>query len=304
MDRLEVLVIGAGVIGRIYACRLARCGHQVTVLARGATSTHIAAEGITLHEGAEVSNAEVRVVDAANGERYDLIMIAVRYEQRAGAIESAARAAGGLVVPLFNNPLGLGPLRDRFGADRVVGVFPGVGGYLEADGSVRYHRIRQQPTTVARNHGREQAVVHALTDAGFAVAVTDDMDGWLATHAVFVVAVSAALERAGYSIARLTGDRAAMTSMVRAIRSGFDALRNRGITVSPAGLRIIFTRVPVTAAAWYWRRTLRGPLGSVAIVPHARATRNTEMAALRADVAKLIPRGAAPEFDRLVGPLG
>ncbi|MRH89790.1 hypothetical protein GFY24_20475 [Nocardia sp. SYP-A9097] len=244
----SVLVIGAGVIGRIYVGGLIRSGHDVTVLARGQTAVCLAAEGITLCDGAVVETVRPRVVDTAAGERYDLIVIAVRRDQSPGAIDVAATATGGLIVPMFNNPLGLGGLRERFGADRVVGAFPGVGGYRAADGTVRYLRIRRQPTTVGRNEGREQRLVRAFRAAGFPVALTSDMDAWLATHAVFVVALSAALEHADYSLSRLTGDKAAVRAMVHTVRDGFTALERRGITIQPPALRTIFTRVPLPAA--------------------------------------------------------
>ncbi|MFJ4654478.1 hypothetical protein ACIP5Y_24675 [Nocardia sp. NPDC088792] len=142
--------------------------------------------------------------------------------------------------------------------------------------------------------------MQVFSDAGCSTSVVEDMDGWLATHAVFIVAVCAALERAGNSIERLTGNRETMRTMVRAVRDGFTALANRGVAVAPSGLRFILTEVPVPAAALYWRWALRGPVGTVAIAPHARATRDTEIVALRADLASLIPPGIAREFDRLV----
>lgn len=289
MVALGILVVGAGVIGRVHACLLAAGGHDVTVLARGSTAELLAREGITITDGEHTHTRRVRVIEEIDAHTYELALIAVRRDQRDGVLQVLDHLDGGILVPMFNSPLGLGALRERYGAHRVVGAFPGVGGYLEADGAVRYARIRQQPTTIERNNGREKVVVQAFSDAGCSVSVVEDMDGWLATHAVFVVAVCAALERAGYSIERLTGSRAAMRTMVRAVREGFTALANRGVRVSPTGLRFIFTEVPLPAAMWYWRRALRGPLGTVAIAPHARAARDTEIAALRADLATLIP---------------
>jgi 2-dehydropantoate 2-reductase len=300
MRALRVLVIGAGVIGRIHACRLVDAGHEVTVLARGDTATELASQGITLCEGSTCTSARVRVVETVPEEFFDFILIAVRRDQSAAAIDVAATVPAGVLVPMFNNPLGLGSLRERCGADRVIGAFPGVGGYIAPDGTVHYLRIRQQPATVECRGGREEPLVQALAEAGFRVERTNDMDAWLATHGVFVLALSAALARADYSLPRLTADHIAMRTMVRAVRDGFHALEVRGITITPPGLSTIFTRIPVAFAAYYWSRLLRGPLGEVAVLPHARATRDTEMAVLRADIAELIPPGAAPRFDHLL----
>lgn len=292
MVTLRILIVGAGVIGRVHACLLARGGHEVTVLARGATAERLARDGITVTERTHTVSRRVRIIEQVDAHAYDMTLIAVRRDQRDGVLGVIDRVDSAIVVPLFNNPLGLAALRDRFGENRVVGAFPGVGGYVEADGSITYVRIRRQPATIERRNGLESTVVRAFSDAGLPTTVVDDMDGWLATHAVFVVAVCTALEQAGYSIERLTGSGEAMRTMVRTVRSGCTALANRGVVVSPAGLRFIFTRAPIAAAVWYWRRALRGPLGRVAIAPHARATRDTETAALRADLELLIPPGS------------
>lgn len=44
----RIAVLGAGVIGQIYAGRLADSGHQVWLLARGETFTALSREGVRL----------------------------------------------------------------------------------------------------------------------------------------------------------------------------------------------------------------------------------------------------------------
>jgi hypothetical protein len=70
--------------------------------------------------------------------------------------------------------------------------------------------------------------------------------------------------------------------------------------VTPTPLRVIFTRVPRFFAVRYWQAQLRGPVGTLTIAPHVRATSGTEFAALVDDVRKLTG-GRAPRLDTLLG---
>ncbi|MEC3952646.1 2-dehydropantoate 2-reductase N-terminal domain-containing protein [Nocardia sp. CDC153] len=291
----RILVAGAGVIGRVYAARLAAAGNEIEVLARGATLRELAERPITLRSGGRSLRQPVAVVDVPEG-GYDTVLLAVRRDQ----IDSAAGCLEAVdcdrVVTLGNCPLGVAELRARLG-DRVIAGFPGVGGRFDADGVVEYVPIRQQPTTLERRGGRESGAVMALRRSGFEVRTSGRMQDWLATHAVFVVAMCEALDRVDYSAPGLADDPAVLSALVDAVRSGFRGLRARGTVVTPAALAFLFTRTPTGFAAAYWSRLLRGPVGTVALAPHARAARDTEIAALRADVARLLPLGSAPGLD-------
>jgi 2-dehydropantoate 2-reductase len=64
---------------------------------------------------------------------------------------------------------------------------------------------------------------------------------------------------------------------------------------------LIFTVVPRFIAVGYWQKQLRGPIGTVAIAPHMRATRGTELPVLRADVRHLVAgHGPTPHLDLLL----
>ncbi|MGW5110355.1 ketopantoate reductase family protein [Nocardia sp. NPDC004123] len=299
MAGAKVLVVGAGVIGRIYAARLAAAGNDVDLLARGRTLANLAGGALTLHTNGRSTTQQISLLEAPRA-YYDTAFVTVRRDQIDAALDFVTHVRCDHVVPLCNNPLGIDTLRERIGAERLIAGFPGVGGYLNSDESVTYLQIRQQPTTLERRRGAERATAELLTGAGFTVAGTDHMADWLATHALFVTTVCAALDRANYDAPTLARDRAVMRDFVRATRSGFLALRRRGIAVAPAALVFLFTRTPTEFAARYWSRLLRGPLGTVALAPHARATRDTEIAALRTDVRLLLPSGAAPDLDTFV----
>jgi len=96
---MKVAVLGAGAIGGWMAVKLARAGHAVSVLARGATLGAIRAEGLQLIEGDASVGAAVTASDAPQdllADGYpDLLIVAVKAQH----LREAARAAQPLIGP-------------------------------------------------------------------------------------------------------------------------------------------------------------------------------------------------------------
>ena len=101
---MTITIIGAGAIGGWVAARLALAGHDVTVLARGATAEALA-DGITIVErGVEALASPQVVTDAAMLGPQDLLIIAVKAPALAEAAEAARSLIGPqtLIVPMMN----------------------------------------------------------------------------------------------------------------------------------------------------------------------------------------------------------
>lgn len=303
---MKVLICGAGIIGQIYGGRLAQGGHGVTLLARGDRARSLAEHGVTLCKDGVSQHARPQVVTAIPQDTpFDLVLVTVRRDQVAEIAPQVGQVVAEQVVFMLNQSVDLEELRSRTGRERTLFGFPGVAGYRSAEATVTYIEVPQQKTTIESRGGGERPVVELLRAAGFPVAVSDDMAGWLATHAVFITAMGIAILAAGGYSAALAADRKRVADLVAAIGEGFRALSRRGITVTPTPLRLIFTVVPRFVAVGYWQRQLRGPVGTVALAPHMRTTRYTELPALRADVRRLVAgSGPTPRLDRLLGSIG
>jgi 2-dehydropantoate 2-reductase len=93
---------------------------------------------------------------------------------------------------MHNRAGGTEQLIATVGRERVLLGFPGASGSREG-AVVKYLLIPQQPTTLGEIEGpptpRVQEIAEVLRDAGFTVAISQSMDAWLKTHAVFVTAV-------------------------------------------------------------------------------------------------------------------
>jgi 2-dehydropantoate 2-reductase len=299
---MRVLIYGAGVIGQIYGGRLAQAGHEVTLLARPQTAALLTAHGITLERGGEASSAQPHVTTKVPaGAAFDIALVTVRRDQLAEILPAIAELTTGRIALMLNQCVDLELVRERVGSERTVFTFPGVGGQRTKDGAIAYLEISQQKTTIERRHGIEAPVVDLLRSAGFALDMQTDMAAWLKTHAVFITAVGAAILEAGGDSERLAADRARVAAMVAAVGEGFRTLERQNIGITPTPLRLIFTVVPRFLAVSYWQRQLRGPLGTLAIAPHVRATRETEFPVMCADVRRLVAgHGSTPQLDRLL----
>lgn len=319
---MKILIYGAGVIGQIYAARLQRCGHDVTVFARHQTCETLTRDGITLVNaaavnGAPVSGAQVNgvpVSGAASGpvrvdvtghlgadRSFELVLVTVRRDQVDEILPTLSGLQAGNVVMMQNDALDLARVADIVGRDRTFFGFPGVGGYRRDDGAICYLEIPRQPTTLGRRGGQEEMVAEVFKSAGFAVATTADMEGWLKTHGVFIAAMCTSINSCGGDAVKLAADRERVATMIRAAGEGFRALASQGVAVQPRPLRMIFTRVPPVFAVRYWQGQLRGPVGTVSLAPHSRMTEDTELPVLYRDVQKMIQGTVpTPHLDKLL----
>lgn len=300
---MKILIVGAGVIGSVYGAQLAAGGHAVSVLRHGARTDEVARAGLIAREvGDERSVATaVRVASDPNEDAYDLVLVAVRLDQLAAATAELATLRGRPALVFFgNNPAGRAAVAGRAPGDVFLG-FPGIGGVL-VDGTAEYVRIPQQPAALeSAPDPRLNELAATLEHRGFAVQRVDDMDGWLAYHAVFIACVAAALERCGTDAERLSRDRQTLRLMCLAVTEGFAVLRGRGVPGLPRNLGVLHRRLLVPFAVRYWARAMRSPMGELCFAAHVRHT-PAETAALRNDVlASLSAAKGIPALHQLLG---
>ena len=306
---MRILVIGAGVIGSVYAGKLIVAGHEVVLLARGRRLADLQACGLILEEaqsGQRTALPVTAVVTLDPTDRYDLVLVPVRAEQLTSTLPLLSSMRDGSDVLFFGNTAGRqAQLVEALGS-RVLFGFPAAGG--TRDGSVvRYVLIDQQQTMLGEPNGavtsRVRHLKAMLEDAGFRTTITTDMDGWLLGHAAFVVPIAFALYRVDTDASRLAADHDTLRLMVRATRQAFQALRASGNAEIPANLRLLYLQLPATFAVGYWRRVLAGPRGELWFAAHSRAApeeMRTLAEALQAGVGRT--GRPAPELTKLLSP--
>lgn len=301
---MRILVIGAGIIGSIYAARLTAAGHDVNLLARGPRHAALDGTGLHLHTNGKHLQAGPRIVSADEAHSpVDLTIVAVRITQLSDVLDLLAVHESPAVAFLQH----LGPhaeeVRSVVGRQRTVIAFPGVGGLFRADGSIEYIEVPAQPTTIDATAAQASVLRAAVNSTGMRTMMEPDMPSWLATHEVFVACLGAGVLSRGGKAPALAADPTQLRTVVRAIQEGFGALNASGTRITPTSLRILFCRMPRWFAAAYWRRALHGPVGTVAIAPHIRASRDDEFAVLCTDVLKRVSHlDTTPALSALFAP--
>ena len=179
---MNVLIVGAGVIGTVYGAQLGAAGHGISVLAHGDRTDAIAARGLQARDvtsGVE-THAPARVVPSAGGQDVGVVLVALRRDHLRSATRALADVTpDAMVLFMGNNPAGRSAVPCRSGA-RVALGFPGVGGTI-SDGTATYYKIAQQPTAIeATQEPRIAVLADALSAREMPIQRVVDMDGWLA----------------------------------------------------------------------------------------------------------------------------
>lgn len=106
---MNILVIGAGVIGTVYGAHLGVANHRISVLAHGDRTAAIDVRGLQARDvtsGVETTAPASVVTSAANPE-IDVVLVALRWDHLASAATALADVPpDALVLYMGNNPAG------------------------------------------------------------------------------------------------------------------------------------------------------------------------------------------------------
>lgn len=244
---MHLAIVGPGAIGSTFAYKLARAGHVVTVVARGARLAQLQGyQAIVLASG-ERAGVHVSVaLDLATA--YDLVLVTVLAPQVAAVLPALRASAARTVMFMFNTFEPIEPLRDAVGRDRFAFGFPGGVFTLLVDGVIS-PKIRAGTTT------DDPAWARVFTDAGIPTVVEADMHSWLRSHAALVaplMAMAVAVDRRGAGITWREAD-----AYAAALDAGLRVVRGLGNALTPASVHTM-SRLPrpiVKAMLWAMSRT-------------------------------------------------
>lgn len=229
---MRFAILGAGALGSLLAAHLHAAGHRVTLIARGERAARLRREGVRL---CGLSTLEVMVpvvTDPSQVWDCEVFINTVKTWQSAAALEPFAGLRPQIALSVQNGVLKEDELRERFGAQAVVGAMADISGELNDDGTVAFTR------NVALHLGepgggvtpRIESLVQALEASGIRAQVSADIDeviwskyvGWVA---LMLIAVLTRLPTARFLcdpdsarvIARLTREMGAL-ALARGVR--------------------------------------------------------------------------------------
>ncbi|MSQ71453.1 MAG: 2-dehydropantoate 2-reductase [Betaproteobacteria bacterium] len=138
---MRIAIMGSGAVGGYFGAFLARAGHDVGFIARGAHLSAIREHGLRLAGPRGDFNIRAPATDTP-GElgTVDVVLFCVKLydtEVAAAQIEPLLRD-GGVCISLMNGVDGQERLAAVLGADRVMGGLAFVAGVIEAPGQIRY----------------------------------------------------------------------------------------------------------------------------------------------------------------------
>jgi 2-dehydropantoate 2-reductase len=179
---MHFVIVGAGALGSIYAAYLAKAGHKVSLVARGARAAALEKHGIeVVGQGAFTTRCEI-VTKPETLKQADLLLLAIKTYDMEQALSSLRGLKVKSALSVQNGVLKNKQLADTFGSEAVLGSISMIGGdVLQADGdkpgAVRYNIAA--PTFIGEVSGggsaRVKEVVDAFEASGLKAKASDDI---------------------------------------------------------------------------------------------------------------------------------
>ncbi|MEO7736088.1 MAG: 2-dehydropantoate 2-reductase [Kofleriaceae bacterium] len=256
----RVAVVGAGGVGGLLAAMIARAGHDVRVLARGAALQAIRERGIMVRgpDGEHTVSVTQVADDAAAIGAVEVVLVTVKTWQLAELGPRVVPLIGPrtLVIPLQNGVEASELLAAALGDDHVLGAVCRVISWIERPGEVRWIGMRPSLTIGARPPSPESPAALTAIEACAALLRTGDIEvivsdaieraRWL--KFLFIVAYSAVGAVARVPLGALRADptvRARLEAVMREVAALAEA---RGVALPADTVAITMQRIDVLPA--------------------------------------------------------
>lgn len=222
---MKILVLGAGRIGSAFAFHLSTAGHDVCLLARGERLATLRRDGAVIAvDGRRAPVAVTETLDPAAA--FDLLLVTVMAHQVEALLPAVAASAARTVLFMFNTFETTARWREAVGAGRFAFGFPNMVAFLE-DGRLR--NVVDGPGMVTTL--TDAAWARVFADAGLPTEVEHDIDGFLRSHAAFVVPMMVSAQWTWRRPAPLAWAEARL--LARAMREGLRLVESLGHRLEP-----------------------------------------------------------------------
>jgi len=239
------LFFGAGVIGSLYAGKLALSGQNVTILSRGKRLEELQQKGLVLFsEKNGEEKPEISVIsELKSDDIYDYVFVTLRNDNLNDVLPTLSQNQSQSFVFMVNTPNGFSDWIEHLGAERIIAAFPGAGGKVE-NGVVHYQLTAKivQPTTLGEINGKDSQRIIILKkiirQAGFPTAISKNMDSWLKSHLAMVCPLAYGIYYDGGNNYTLAKNKKAVTLLCKSQKENFIFLNKSKYGVEPFKLNI------------------------------------------------------------------
>lgn len=305
---MKIFIYGAGVIGSVFAGKLAAAGHDVTVLARGNRAEEIRQNGITLIvPGKKEETFTVKVSETlAADDVYDYIIVAMQRTQIDSVLPILSENRSKNVVFVVNTAGGYEKWAQAIGRERLILGFPSAGGE-RVNGKVSYFIGKGlmrlfQTTTFGEYSGKKTdricLLIKAFKRAGIPSVFCADMDVWQKTHVAMVTSIAGALYRFDCNNYRLAKSFPDVKLMMKGIKEGFLVLNKLGYKTTP--IKLWYLKLPVWMTSCIFKMILGTKLAEITMAKHCIAAK-PELRCLQSEFDELIAKSGlrTPAIDQL-----
>ncbi|MEA9983998.1 2-dehydropantoate 2-reductase [Subtercola sp. RTI3] len=183
---MRILVVGAGAVGGFFGAQLARAGRDVTFLVRPKRAEVLRAEGLSIRPFRdEPFSLTPKTVTADQlDDAYDVVLLSVKAYGLEQVLSDIAPAIGPttVILPVLNGLRHFDVLRERFGAERIVGglcfiaaqLSEGVIEQIGPGAAVIFGEFGAAPGEPVSD--RMLALHSAFSDAGFSASVAPSIE--------------------------------------------------------------------------------------------------------------------------------
>ena len=274
---MKILVYGAGVIGSIFAGKMAKSRYDITVLARGNRYTEIKENGIILNNplNNKLDKINVEVIDKlCEWDIYDYIIVTVQNTQINEILPTLAKNQSKNIVLVVNNPLGYENWINSIGYHRILIGFPSAGGERK-NGVVNYFIGKGiikifQSTTLGELNGKKterlKILYNIFRKSGFSPSINKNMDWWQKTHVSVILPGAKALYRYQSNNYELAKSYKTLKNMVYATRELFSVLKSNGIKITPK--KLFFYYLPANILGIIWKFVMNTKIAEYAMAKH------------------------------------
>jgi 2-dehydropantoate 2-reductase len=237
---VKIGFVGAGGVGSYYGGILARAGHDITLLARGAHLDALRTRGIEVRTPEETFTARVAATDDPHGvDPVEYAVVAVKnysLDEVAPVVRDFAES-GAVIVPLLNGVDVVDRLTGQgVPRDSILGGLTAISAVRVGPGCVE-RRTSYQRVVVGELPGgsspRAEKIASAFREAGAEAEVAADITLEVWRKFAFIASAAAACGLARSPIAPLRETPLGRLLLERAVREVVGVARARGVAFGP-----------------------------------------------------------------------